>query len=205
MYLRLLLNLCKRSSYRVSNGVRSNVRRFSHIANKDEEKQKVEIVSTRFPDYKVIYTLPLLKQACSINVVKHRFTIFTAVATPVIVGLHLTSVLSLDAAIVSITTGVLMTGWLHFLGILCNNLVGYIYLKLDEEKVILSYIDYWGKRIDLKASLNEIFPLSENPISITDPLYRKIMFSSQKQTLKINVKFGRIMDYENFRCILGTV
>jgi len=105
----------------------------------------------------------------------------------------------------SFSTGILITIWLHSLGIFCNNLVGYIYLKLDEEKVILSYLDYWGKRIDLKVSLNEIFPISDNAISITDPLYKKITFSSQKQILKINIKLGRIIDDENFRCILGTV
>lgn len=95
--------------------------------------------------------------------------------------------------------------WLHSLGIFCNNLIGYIYLKLDEEKVILSYVDYWGKRIDLKASLNEVIPISDNSISITDSLYRKVMFSSQKQNLKINIELGRITDMENFKCVLGLI
>lgn len=95
--------------------------------------------------------------------------------------------------------------WLHTLGILCNNLVGYIYLKLDEEKAILSHINYWGKRIDLEMPLNEIIPISDNPASITDPLYRKIMLCSQKHNLKINMKFGRIVDDTNFRCVLGMV
>lgn len=102
-------------------------------------------------------------------------------------------------------TEIIITLWLHTLGILCNNLVGYIYVKLDEEKAILSYIDYWGKRKDSEMPLNEIIPMSDNPISITDPLYRKIMFCSQKYSLKINMKFGRILDDKNFRCILGKV
>lgn len=103
------------------------------------------------------------------------------------------------------STGVIMSIWLHSLGILFNNLIGYVYLKLDEEKAIISYINYWGKRVDLEKPINEIIPMSDNPTSVTDPLYRKIMFSSQTPTLKINMRFGRIIDSEHFKCILGTV
>lgn len=78
-------------------------------------------------------------------------------------------------------------------------------MKLEEEKVILSYVNYWGKRRDLEVSLNEVIPISDNSISGTDFLYRKVMFSSQKQSLKINLQLGRITDMENFKCVLGTI
>ncbi|XP_012064279.1 PREDICTED: uncharacterized protein LOC105627610 [Atta cephalotes] len=209
MYSRLLSNFCERAKnvflYRASNSIRcSNIKTLSHIAkNKNEEKQKVEIVSTKFPDYEVIYMFPFVKQACGLNVVKYRFTMFIGVATPVIIGFHLTNFLPFDVTSTSITVGILTTMWLHVLGFLCNNLIGCVYLKLDEKKVILSYIDYWGKRIDLKVSFNEIYPMSDNSISITDPLYKKIMLTSQTEILKINMKFGQIIDVDKFRCILG--
>ena len=235
MYSRLLSNFCERAKnvflYRASNSIRcSNIKTLSHIAkNKNEEKQKVEIVSTKFPDYEVIYMFPFVKQACGLNVVKYRFTMFIGVATPVIIGFHLTNFLPFDVTSTSITvgkietilnfsqvkliyinkyflfssTGILTTMWLHVLGFLCNNLIGCVYLKLNEKKVILSYIDYWGKRIDLKVSFNEIYPMSDNSISITDPLYKKIMLTSQTEILKINMKFGQIIDVDKFRCILG--
>lgn len=77
-------------------------------------------------------------------------------------------------------------------------------MKLDKQKVILSYTDYWGKRIDMEIDIDEIIPISDNPISITDFLYRKVIFFSQKQRLKINMKLGRIIDTDNFKCTLGT-
>ncbi|XP_012543641.1 transmembrane protein 186 [Monomorium pharaonis] len=205
MYPRLLLNFCERFLYRVTcNHIRLNVKRASYVASEDEkERKKVEPVSMKFPDYEVIYRFPFIKLVASINIMKRRFTVLTAAVTPVIFGLHLASILSFDITIVSITTGVLTTVWLHSLGIFCNNLIGYVYLKLDEEKVILSYVDYWGKRIDLQTLINEITPMSDNPISITDPLFRKIILSSQKQNLKINLKLGQITNVENFRSILG--
>lgn len=69
---------------------------------------------------------------------------------------------------------------------------------------MLSYVNYWGKRVDIETTIDEIIPISDNAIGITDYLFRKVLFSSQKQTLKINMKFGQIIDTDNFKCILGT-
>lgn len=64
-------------------------------------------------------------------------------------------------------------------------------------------MDYWGKRIDLKTAFDDIIPLSDNPIAITDPVYRKIFFSSRELKLKIYLRFGQIIDVDKFRYILG--
>ncbi|XP_070151705.1 transmembrane protein 186-like [Polyergus mexicanus] len=206
MYLRLLTNICDRSLYRTSNNARLQINRLCHAVNKYEEKREMEtIISTRFPDYKVIYSFPYIKHASVINIVKHRITIFTtAFIVPVMVGLYLTDIVSSDTTTSVIGSSVIITIWLHSFGIVCNNLIGYVYMKLDKEKVILSYTNYWGKRIDMEIAINEVIPISDNPISITDPLYKKVIFFSQKQRLKINMKVGQIIDMDNFKCILGT-
>lgn len=204
MYLRLLTNLCERFLYRASSNVGLRINRLCHAANKNEEKQEAKIVSTRFPDYKVIYIFPYIKYISVINKVKFPLTILTATAVPVIAGLYLTNIMSLEMTISSITSGILTTIWIYSLGIFCNNLIGYVYIKLDERKVILSYVDYWGKRIDMETTINEIIPMSDNAIGITDYLYRKILFTSQKQKLKINMKHGQIIDMDNFKYTLGT-
>ncbi|KAL6425718.1 hypothetical protein ACFW04_009660 [Cataglyphis niger] len=203
MYFRLLTNICERSLYRTSNNVRLQINRPCH-AIKNEEKRKVEITSTRFAGYKVIYSFPYIKYASIINMVKYKITIFTAAVVPVMVGLYLTDTVSLETTTSAIASGVITTVWLHSLGILCNNLIGYVYMKLDKQKIILSYVDYWGKRIDMETPIDEIIPISDNPISITDVLYKKVMFFSQKQRLKINIKLGQIIDMDNFKCTLGT-
>jgi hypothetical protein len=105
MYPRLLLKFCERSLYRISSGVRLNVRRLGHVAKKDEKEREAEPVSTKFPDYKVIYVFPFVKHVSGINIVKRRFTIFAAIATPVIFGLHLASILPVEITAVSIITG----------------------------------------------------------------------------------------------------
>ncbi|XP_029170115.1 LOW QUALITY PROTEIN: transmembrane protein 186 [Nylanderia fulva] len=204
MYFRLLTKLCERSLYRTSSNVRPQISRLCHAAEK-EEKQEIEITSERFPDYKVIYIFPYIKYASLINLVKHKMTIFIGAAVPVVGGLCLTNIVSFDTAVSAIASGVYTIMWLHSFGILCNNLVGYVYMNLDKQTIILSYTDYWGKRIDMETNIHEIIPISDNPISITDFLYKKVRFSSQEKKLKITLKLGRIIDKESFTCTLGTI
>ncbi|EZA57474.1 hypothetical protein X777_02482 [Ooceraea biroi] len=102
-----------------------------------------------------------------------------------------------------IINGILFTLWLHSFGIFCNNLVGYIYLKQDNSRIILSYVNYWGKRTDLESPVNDVIPMSDNPRRITDFLFKKITFLSRKETLKLNMKFG-LITHDNFKYILGT-
>lgn len=105
MYFRLLTNICERSLYRTSNNVRLQISRPCHAVNKNEEKREVEITSTRFPDYKMIYSFPYIKYASIINIIKQRITIFTAAVVPVMVGLYLTDTVALDTTTSAIASG----------------------------------------------------------------------------------------------------
>lgn len=105
MYLRLLTNLCERSLYRASSNVGLQINRLCHAANKNEEKQEVEILSTRFPGYKAIYIFPYIKYISIINIVKYRMTMLTAIAAPMIAGLYLVDIMPFDIASSSIASG----------------------------------------------------------------------------------------------------
>lgn len=105
MYFRLLTRLCGRSLYCTSSNVRPQISRLCHAVNKNEEKREVEITSERFHDYKVIYIFPYVKYASLINFMKYRLTIFTGATVPVIAGLCLTNVVSLDIAASAIASG----------------------------------------------------------------------------------------------------
>lgn len=105
MYLRLLTNLCERSLYRASSNVGLRIDRLCHAANKNEKKQEEEIVSTKFPDYKIIYIFPYIRYISMINVVKFRMTVLTGMVVPVVAGLYLTNIMSFDMAISAIASG----------------------------------------------------------------------------------------------------
>ncbi|XP_014471930.1 PREDICTED: transmembrane protein 186 [Dinoponera quadriceps] len=205
MYPRIAMKLCERSLYRVLTSIRLQCSTLSHATKKDVEKQTMELTSKKFPGYKLIYFFPYIAQVGTLNSVKLRFTYLTGAVVPVFTGLQLANVISFDVAGASICSVLILTSWLHTTAILCNNLVGLVYINLEEEKVILSYTDYWGKRIDLKTNMDDVIPLSDSQLRITDSLYKMISFASQKQKLKINMRFGKITDVKSFKCILGMV
>ncbi|XP_011150124.1 transmembrane protein 186 [Harpegnathos saltator] len=205
MYSRLALKLCERSLYRVLSNVRLQCSTLSHATKKrDVEKPTMELASKKFPGYKIIYFFPYVAHVSAVNAGKRSFTYITGAVVPVMIGLYLINAVSNNIAGASISTVLILSAWLHSTTILCNNLVGLIYINLDEESVILSYINYWGRRIDLKTNIHDVIPLSDNRLRITDPLYKTILFTSQKKKLKINLKLGQITDVNNFKCVLGT-
>lgn len=101
--------------------------------------------------------------------------------------------------------GLLLTFWTHFTFFICNNLIGLVYFKQDDKKVILSYLNYWGKRTDLTTSLQNIVPLTDTPVNIASSLYRKLDIVSCKQKLKISIPYGKITEKTHFEIIFGSV
>lgn len=183
--------------------IRTQVSRLSHVVVKNEES--TEIVSAKFPDFKVIYTFPRITLVSAVNKIKRHFTMFASLTVPAVYALHTAEILSTDMSVATVAAGVILTVWLHSLGIVCNNLIGHIYLHPSNGIVILSYVDYWGRRVDLKISQVNILPVSDNQFSVTDYLFDRVMFSSQKSKLKILVKQGQIFDTQALRCVLGMV
>lgn len=114
MYPRLLSNLCERSLCRVLNSFKFPINRLSHALHKHEEKPNAEIVSTRFPDYKIIYTFHYIKHISALNTAKRRLTFFVGAAGPIIVGLQLADIISFDIASSSIASGKMLQSDIFF-------------------------------------------------------------------------------------------
>jgi len=88
----------------------------NHVASENGNQPKEEIISSRFADYKIIYTFPYIKYAGKINIIKRQFTFFFGAATPVTICLQLTNILSFDIAI-----GFLMSGKVLYIVIFLRN------------------------------------------------------------------------------------
>lgn len=113
MYARLRSSFRERCLHRASSNVKLQLDRSNRAARNEgvEEKPReteAETVSTRFPDYKVIYTFPRIKYVSALNATKLRFTYFTGAIVPVIVGLRLFDVVSFEVAVTSITCGTIL-------------------------------------------------------------------------------------------------
>lgn len=95
---------------------------------------------------------------------------------------------------------------LHTIGFTCNNLVGTIYVKdkdLENQNVIISYINYWGKRIDLRTTVDDIIPFTENFMNTSNSLYKILSIKSCKQKLKVYTKYGKVTEEATFSNIFG--
>ncbi|XP_076474281.1 uncharacterized protein LOC117161419 isoform X2 [Bombus vancouverensis nearcticus] len=126
---------------------------------------------------------------------------------PVTVSLQMLDFMS-SMENLSFTAGnCLLVLMLHTIGYTCNNLVGTIYVKdkddSENQNVIISYINYWGKRIDLRTTVDDIIPFTENFMNTSNSLYKILKIKSCKQTLKVYTKYGKVTEEASFSNIFG--
>lgn len=100
---------------------------------------------------------------------------------------------------------------LHTGGYMCNNVVGSMCYKadskyLEDQELIISYIDYWGKRIDFQTTVNNVTPFTDNPY-ISNKLFELLNVKSCNKNLKLKMymKYGKITEKLAFYQIFGDV
>ena len=94
----------------------------------------------------------------------------------------------------------ILASTLHTIGFLCNNIVGAIYLKEDgkdkedlkKQKIIISYVNYWGTRIDLKTTADNIIPFAEDYTNVSNDFFKTLHVKSSNQKFKVYLKYGKI-------------
>ncbi|XP_034939218.1 uncharacterized protein [Chelonus insularis] len=148
--------------------------------------------STKFPGYKVVYVLDHIQRIGSINRLKYRISISTAVFLPVVYGLLSIHSLSYETAVIFAFYTLTTTLFFHAVGIFCNNVVGYIYAKNQTKEVIVSYVDFWGRRIDVNTKYADINITESNNI-IRKSTFNDLKIDSHNKTLKFYIN-GKILD-----------
>lgn len=190
----------KYCSYNNINGV---IKRCSHIFDKQEHDMPPDITkSILYPDYKIIYQLPYIKYAGVLNKVKRNCTVFLGSAIPAIGILTMQDLISAEAGMSNIACSFALAGITHIICNSCNNLIGVIYYKKDDNKVIISYVSYWGGRVDLFTDVNNIILQATSKIP---RLYRMLYVKSHEKNLKIFMKTQNTTDESNFRETFGHV
>lgn len=92
---------------------------------------------------------------------------------------------------------------LYGLSFFCKDIVGFIYANEDATKIKIAYLDFWGKRVDIIVDTNDIIPFSEQPQSLLAAFYVNLCRYSTKDKLKVNLRFGRILDNDRFMQIFS--
>ncbi|XP_050579980.1 transmembrane protein 186-like [Bombus affinis] len=188
------------------NNINDIIRRYNHASNKKCTTSST-IKSEKFPDYKIIYMFPYAIYPYILNKLKRNYTVGIGALIPVTVSLQMLDFMSSMENLSFTACNCLLVLMLHTIGFTCNNLVGTIYMKdkddLENQDVIISYINYWGKRIDLKTTVDDIIPFTENMRNTSNSLYKILSMKSCKQKLKVYIKYGKITEEASFSNIFG--
>lgn len=195
----LIVHFRKQFKYYFYNSINNTIRQYNHASNKKYSNASL-LQSKKFPDYTILYLLPMITVPCVFNKMKRNYTFFVGATIPVCVSLHILNFIPAMENLAFMACNCILASTLHTIGFLCNNLVGTIYIKenekdkenLENQKIIISYVNYWGQRIDLKTTVDDIIPFVENYTNASNNFFKTLSIKSSKQTFKVYLKYGKI-------------
>lgn len=185
----------------------SNTMLLRNIAtNHTQQQQRPATVGTPTAgdEWRTIYHLPMIRLASAFNRVKIPYGILNAVVIPGAFAMEQATQLPPTTAMFISAVGVTTWMTLAICSYFVKNLVGFVYLNDNNDKLKLAYVDYWGKRCDIVIDLDDLVPESEKLKTSKFDFYQSLTFySDEKMKYKLLQRFGSIEDREAFIAIFG--
>ncbi|XP_030755321.1 transmembrane protein 186 [Sitophilus oryzae] len=170
---------------------------------------KAKYIQTNVPlqkydpkDFVPIYHFPYIRATTIVNRLKVYQLAATGLTIPGIAMFSGLFGISMDIVQTSGTIALSLLAFISSLGFLTKNIVGYIYYNEKNNTVKISYANTWGNRIDVELLADDIIPLNDLPKSVLHELYLPIKRYSTKDTLKLNMTYGTILNEELFKRIM---
>ncbi|KAK9299665.1 hypothetical protein QLX08_007371 [Tetragonisca angustula] len=206
----LTVHFRKQFRYCFYNSINNTIK-YYHASNKEYNNVSPLPQSRQFPDYTVLYFLPMATIPYVFNKIKRNYTFVVGATIPICVSLQILGFIPLMDNLAFISCNCILAATLHTIGSLCNNIVGAIYIKEDEkdkenlenQKIIISYISYWGQRVDLKTTADNILPFAEDYTNASNDFFKTLQVKSSNQKFKVYLKYGKITGPKNFYNIFG--
>ncbi|KAJ9578713.1 hypothetical protein L9F63_005075 [Diploptera punctata] len=155
-------------------------------------------------EYNMFYKLPYIKSASLVNKLKKVYTSVVVAGAPVTLGLWAADIISAGTFNAFCCLGSMLCISLYTLGILFYKLIGFVYLSTDNTIVKVSYLDFWGRRVDSYCPIGDIMPLSDMQENPSDIFIKFVQYSSP-QILYLTLRFGCIKDMELFVKVFGKI
>lgn len=151
-----------------------------------------------------IYHFPLIQMARFLNRLKLYQTGFTVLSFPVSVGLYQNGFC--DFTFLTVTTGsaALTCFSLYIITSFFKRLIGVIFLAEDKRNVKIAHLTFWGNRNDIVVSIEDIVPLTDGDCKANDA-FVKLQRYSCEEVLYLTLRFGKILDKDNFQKIFGSL
>ncbi|XP_043283027.1 transmembrane protein 186 [Venturia canescens] len=169
-------------------------------------ERTIMVRSKQFPEYSLLFDFERVTLASKFNRAKYMATILLACGTPTLAAVQAFSgMISPNIVGSFIFYGGFITVFLHSAGYLFNNAIGFIYVKDDNKSIKLSYVGFWGQRVDIDTTVNEICAPSDSASGFNNPWFQKVRLINSKTHYKMYITAGRILDTKVFDNIFGGV
>ncbi|XP_053963196.1 transmembrane protein 186 [Anastrepha ludens] len=155
-------------------------------------------------NWTTIYRLPLIRLAAGFQRLKIYQGTLTTLAVPAAFGLSQAEHVSPDSVLVISAIGVSGLLTLSLCSLVVRNVIGFIYINEERDKVKFAYVDFWGKRCetvidiaDLDVDWTKVRPTVFN-------IYQKIrLYGNKAQSFKLLSNYGVIVEPDIFTAIFG--
>ena len=107
----------------------------------------------------------------------------------------------ISSVLFSSVTGITGTALLSLASLPFRNIIGYLYIRVDDAKVKISSVDYWGKRKDRIVKVDDWFPLLDIPSKTTDAIYLTPILADGTK-YKLFIKFGNVLNAKKMGQVL---
>nr|XP_014101817.2 transmembrane protein 186 [Bactrocera oleae] len=156
------------------------------------------------PQWTTIYHLPLIRLAAGFQRLKIYQGLLTALALPISFTLTQFGTITPNSVVIVGAIGVTGLATLTIFSLLVRNVVGFIYINDELNKVKLAYVNFWGKRMDAIIDINDLDVEWAKVRPTAFNLYQKIrLYSDKTKSFKLMLNYGVIVEPETFSGIFG--
>lgn len=196
-----LFNAARHCKWRLSDSIRRIILR--HITTSTNITSNSSN-DTEFKDnWQIVYHMPLAGLAAAFNHLKVPYGMINGVCLPGTFALEQANVLPPETGLTVAIIGISSWLTLAICSFAARNLIGFVYVNKNGDQVKLAYVDYWGKRQETIASIQDVHPYRDFPILFDVKLIMIHRDKNKPRKYKILPTFGHIKDQFVFSAIFG--
>ncbi|CAF2725658.1 unnamed protein product [Rotaria sp. Silwood2] len=161
------------------------------------------IKSKLFNDFYLIYRFGFHRSMRYIQILKLSQTLATALIAPYQIYGYNEGLITLFEFQFSLFILSLASFSLYLFGWAATRTICYIYTNVECNRVILTHVDFWGRRKNIELDTRDIIPINdiETPNKTILPFKRY----STRDTMYYSTKFGQILDQPRFNRIFSGI
>ncbi|CAF0855345.1 unnamed protein product [Adineta steineri] len=161
------------------------------------------VKSKLFNDFYLVYRFGYRRPLRYVQVLKLTQTIATALITPYQIYNYNEGLIPLFEFQLSLFFLSLASFSLFLFGWVATRTICFIYTNVECDRVILTHIDFWGRRQNIELDTRDIIPI--NDIETPNRTFLSFKRYSVPDTMYYSTKFGQILDRPRFNRLFAGI